>query len=184
MVLGESLKGYNTHFKYFLNLDSVTKRHSYKVTRYSCKLAHALGMKNEYITHIYISALLHDIGKSKVPTSILNKPQKLTTDEWHIIRQHPQIGSDILNKLGLSTVANTIISHHEHFDGRGYPFGLKGNEIPLPARIINIADAFDAMIAKRPYRDRMSIQQALQELIDCSGTQFDPKLVKIFVSLF
>lgn len=184
MIFGNSFKGYNTYFKYFLNLDSVTKKHSYKVTRYACKLAQALGMRNEQITHIYISALLHDIGKSKVPANILNKPQRLTKDEWHVIRQHPQIGSNILKKVGLSTVANTIISHHEHFDGRGYPFGLKGDEIPLSARIINVADSFDAMTAKRPYKDRMSTQEALQELVDCSGSQFDPKLVKVFVDLF
>jgi len=127
---------------------------------------------------------LHDIGKIAIDEAILNKPGKLTDEEWETIKRHPEIGFRIISTAPeYSEIARDILSHHERFDGKGYPRGLKGEEIPIRARIVSIADAYDAMISKRTYRDPLSKEDAVNEIKRCSGTQFDPELVKIFVNI-
>jgi len=128
---------------------------------------------------------LHDIGKIAIDDSILNKPGKLTDKEWESIKKHPEIGYRILSATPeYSEIAQDILSHHERYDGNGYPRGLKGDEIPIRARVISIADAFDAMISDRPYRKAMTSFEAIEEIKRNTGSQFDPEVSNIFVSLF
>lgn len=143
-----------------------------------------LGFKNDDLNQLKAISNLHDIGKIAIDDSILNKPGKLTEDEWEIIKRHPEIGYRIISTSPeYAEIANDILSHHEKYDGTGYPRGLKGDNIPIRARIIAIADAFDAMVSRRPYREPRSIEDAKEEILRCSGTQFDPKLVKIFLDI-
>jgi HD-GYP domain-containing protein (c-di-GMP phosphodiesterase class II) len=131
-----------------------------------------------------IAGLMHDIGKIGVPEMILNKSESLTTTEWEKMKRHPEIGYRILlSTQEYSEVAEFILAHHERWDGRGYPRGLKGEAIPLEARIICIADSYDAMTTKRPYKDGMARAEAIKEIVSCSGTQFDPGLVEILVAV-
>jgi len=169
----------------FLDLDAITRDHSYKVSQYACLMASTINPTCEFVNQVFVAAFLHDIGKSKIPQEIINKPGRLTKEEWELIRQHPAIGSNIVKaNPALSQFTDIILYHHERFDGEGYPYGLKGKEIPLVARIISIADSFDAMTSVRPYKGKLDIKCALNELIRCSGTQFDPDLVNCFVNLF
>jgi HD-GYP domain-containing protein (c-di-GMP phosphodiesterase class II) len=126
-------------------------------------------------------ARFHDIGKTQIPLSILNKPGPLTTEEMNIMKQHSELGKELAEKLVL--VSDFILKHHEHWDGTGYPLGLKGTEIPLECRILTILDAYDAMTHDRPYQKAISHEKAIQNIKDCSGTQFDPALVAMFCSL-
>ncbi len=128
---------------------------------------------------------LHDVGKIGIPDNILMKPASLTDEEWKIMRQHPVKGAKILEPLtGFKDVANVVLHHHENFDGSGYPDGLKGEEIPLEARIVSVVDAFHAIISKRCYSKGRSIEVAFQELERCAGTQFDPKVVDAFIRAY
>lgn len=164
--------------------DEYTKGHSYRVAQYSQMLARELGMSDEDVENVHAVALLHDIGKIGVPDSILNKPRRLTDEEYAIMKKHPSIGAEILKDInildGLDIGAKY---HHERFDGRGYPDGLKGNDIPYIAKIIGIADAYDAMSSNRVYRKRFSDEKILEEIEKCKGTQFDPDVADAFIRL-
>jgi HD-GYP domain-containing protein (c-di-GMP phosphodiesterase class II) len=134
------------------------------------------------ISMLHTAGLLHDIGKIAISEEILNKPGKLAPNEWEEIKRHPDIGYRILgSSYDMLELAECILAHHERWDGLGYPKGLKGLEIPAEARMIAIADAYDAMTSERPYRKPLSKQDALSEIIRCSGSQFDPEIVTVFV---
>ena len=161
--------------------DHYTYGHSKKVSDYAVALAEALGLSQDRIDTIRAAGLLHDIGKVGIPDSTLNKKGTLSDGEWGLIKTHPKLGVEILRHvIDLVSCLPIILHHHEHYDGSGYPSGLKGDNIPLEARILAIADAFDAITSPRPYRAQLSSQQALQELRRCAGTQFDPELVEVF----
>jgi diguanylate cyclase (GGDEF)-like protein/putative nucleotidyltransferase with HDIG domain len=166
--------------------DANTYGHSKKTSEYAVYVAQALSFPAEKLTEVKASALLHDIGKIRVPDSILVKPGRLNAEEWLAIREHPKFGVAILKHIkGLSGCLPTIQHHHERYDGTGYPAGLTGNDIPLDARILAVADAYDAMTSPRPYRrEKMSHQQAVDELARCAGKQFDPEIVRAFERLW
>jgi putative nucleotidyltransferase with HDIG domain len=161
--------------------DPYTYGHSKRVAAFSEMIGRAIGLSNDELTSLHAAGLLHDIGKVGVPDAVLTKPAKPTKDEWKLIRQHPTEGARIVSHVReLARLIPAIRHHHEWHDGTGYPDGLKGEAIPLGARIISIADAFDTMTTKRTYREVVSWGEALEELRRCSVTQFDPELVKAF----
>lgn len=158
--------------------------HSKRVSLICTEMGKVLGMSIEDQNSLNAISHLHDIGKIAIDEAILNKPGKLNEFEWEAIKKHPEIGYRILStSIEYENIAMDILSHHERYDGKGYPRGIKGNDIPLRARIIAIADAYDAMISLRTYRESLSHEQATQELIRCKGSQFDPFLVDVFLSL-
>ena len=164
--------------------DKLTGRHSLRVSEYAVLIAEELGFSTDQMEQLRKTGLLHDIGKIGVPDSILNKPAELTDDEYEIMKTHTTIGSEILKDFTfIPHVDEGAKFHHERYDGTGYPTGLKGEEIPLNARIIGIADAFDAMTANRIYRKAMNIEDVKKEIKNCAGTQFDPKLAEILLKL-
>ena len=148
-------------------------------------LARSLELPAHEVDKIRVAALLHDVGKVGIPQDILEKPSSLTPAEWRSVVQHPRIGQVILEQATtLRDAVPIILHHHERFGGDGYPYGLRGQEIPLGARIVAIADAYDAMIQDRPYKNRISHEAAVEELKRHAGTQFDPELVQIFCDIF
>jgi len=162
--------------------DEFTKGHSERVTRYALKIARALGIKGIRRELLRCAGILHDIGKVAIDTAILNKPGKLTREEWAIVKQHPVVASDMLTNVEfLDELVPIVRHHHERFAGGGYPDGVKSDEIPLESRILAVADSFEAMTSERPYRSAMSKQKAIAELKRCSGTQFDPAIVNAFL---
>ena len=164
--------------------DVYTSGHSNRVARISVEIATRIGMDADAVKDLKFMALLHDIGKIGVPDMILNKPQPLTDDEFAVIKRHPTIGGDILKSI--TTIPNLhhgALYHHERVDGRGYPGGLKGEEIPLEARIIAVADSYDAMNSDRVYRSRLTKAEILKEIRLNSGTQFDPQIVAHMIFL-
>lgn len=164
--------------------DHYTYGHSKKVCKYATDIAEALGLPEERVSAIHTAALLHDIGKIGVSDQILRKTEPLNEEEWEPIHAHPIMGVSILKHVeSLKDCLAAVQYHHERYDGGGYPSGLKGSNIPLDARILAVADSFDAMTSLRPYRDKMTFEDALEEIIQCSGTQFDPEIVQIFVKL-
>lgn len=164
--------------------DENTSQHSVRVSEYSVMIAKRLGFTDEQCETLRKTALLHDIGKIGIPDSVLNKPSRLTDEEYEIMKSHVVKGAEILKKFTLiDNVQEGALYHHERYDGKGYVHGLKGEEIPLNARIIGLADAFDAMTANRVYRKKLEFAFVLEELKKGSGTQFDPKLVDIMLSL-
>ena len=164
--------------------DHYTYGHSRKVNSYAIALAKAIELPNDEITKISASASLHDVGKIGIPDDILNKKGNFTEEDWKIIKAHTKLGASIIGSVpGLVSCIPAVLYHHEHYDGSGYPEGLKGDEIPLEARILAIADAFSAMTSVRPYRGPLSFEQAIEELKRNAGTQFDPKLVEVFINL-
>jgi diguanylate cyclase (GGDEF)-like protein/putative nucleotidyltransferase with HDIG domain len=161
--------------------DHYTYGHSKKVSQYAVVMAEALGLGADKVGIIRAAGLLHDIGKIAVPDSVLNKPGPLTAEEWEPIKAHPELGMEILKHvIDLVNCLPGILHHHEHYDGSGYPGALKGAEIPFEARVLAIADAYDAITSMRPYHNQLTPQEALAELRRCSGTQFDPALVRTF----
>lgn len=165
--------------------DKYTYGHSERVANYSVIIGKALEMSEEELDIMRIAGLLHDIGNIEIPESILNKKEALTDSELEIIRKHSTYSANIVRSLAkMGNIVEFIRLHHERFDGKGYPDGISGAQIPLGARILAVADAFDAMQSGRPYREAMSVKQCIQELEQNSGTQFDPYLVKLFVSQF
>lgn len=164
--------------------DEYTKGHSQRVSEYAASLAEALGMSEEEVERIRYIGLLHDIGKIGVPDAILNKPGRLNTTEFSLMKQHTVVGGEILKDINsMEEVDIGAKYHHERYDGKGYPEGLKGEEIPVVARIIGIADAYDAMTSHRVYRKRLSDEAVCEELSRCAGTQFDPKMAEVFLKL-
>jgi diguanylate cyclase (GGDEF)-like protein/PAS domain S-box-containing protein len=158
--------------------------HSKRVGSLCGFIAKEMAFGEDSVSRMQIAGLMHDIGKIGVPEMILNKSESLTTTEWEKMKRHPEIGYRILlSTQEYSEVAEFILAHHERWDGRGYPRGLKGEAIPLEARIICIADSYDAMTTKRPYKDGMARAEAIKEIVSCSGTQFDPGLVEILVAV-
>ena len=164
--------------------DHYTYGHSRKVSDYSVAIAEALDMPLDKIAILRAAGLLHDIGKVGIPDSILSKAGPLSEEEWGPVREHPQLGVEILRHIiDLVNCLPAILHHHEHYDGKGYPSGLKGDSIPVEARILAIADAYDAMTSPRSYREQLPPQQAIDELKRCAGTQFDSELVDIFCKI-
>jgi len=160
------------------------KEHSEHVSVLAGKTAKAMGLSDQKVKEIQMTGLLHDIGKIAIREKLLNKKGKLTTEEYEEIKRHPESGYQILKSVdAYSSIAEDILSHHERYDGLGYPKGLKGKEIPLVARIIAIADAYDAMVSDRSYRMGMTHEAALKEINEHSGTQFDPIISEIFVAM-
>ncbi len=144
-----------------------------------------MGLPTEEIEQIRIASLLHDLGKIAIPEEILDKPQALSEAEWQAIGEHPRIGQVILEQASnLREAIPVVLHHHERFNGGGYPHGLKGNEIPLGARIVSVADAYHAMVHDRPYSAAQSHEEALAELQRNSGTQFDPDVVNVFCDIY
>lgn len=159
--------------------------HSRKVTAVAVRLARILDCPQAEIQVIRWAAMLHDIGKVGISDKILMKAAQLNSQEWEIVRRHPLNGAEIVRKASnLNYVAALIQAHHEHFDGSGYPYGLRREMIPFGARILSVADAYAAMTDNRPYRRTFSLEEALLELNRCSGTQFDPRVVEAFATLF
>lgn len=164
--------------------DAYTSGHSMRVAKCASAIARQLGWDDEKVRNIQYIGLLHDIGKIGVPDSILNKPARLTAEEFSQIKRHPLLGAEILKDVRMIPgVADGARYHHERYDGGGYPYGLKGEEIPLCARIIALADTYDAMTSNRIYRARLPQKRVIAEFERCSGTQFDPQLCELFVGM-
>ena len=162
--------------------DHYTRNHSENVSKYALMIAERLGLNKSEVELLHKASLLHDVGKIGVPDNVLNKPTTLTQDEMELVRMHPAVGEAIVrDSRNLDATLPAILYHHEYYNGKGYPYGLIGDQIPLLARIISVADAFDALTTDRPYRRAHSIAEALEVLRECSGTQFDPKIVEAFI---
>ncbi|MCW7470579.1 HD domain-containing phosphohydrolase [Leptospira kanakyensis] len=166
--------------------DNETGMHVIRMSHYSQSLALAYGYSNEAAEEILNAAPMHDVGKIGIPDQIIQKPGKLTPEEWEIMKRHPEIGAEIIgdhNSSLLKLARSIAITHHEKFDGTGYPYGLKGEKIPLEGRIIAIADVFDALTTVRPYKKAWEVDAAIEFLKKESGTHFDPALVEKFISV-
>lgn len=162
--------------------DSYTHQHNNLVAEYALMLANAICYKD--IDAVEVAGRLHDIGKIAIPYHILNKPGRLTLEEYEIIKKHPEEGYKIIKDTDFNQkIKDGIRYHHEWYDGTGYPLQLKGDDIPLIAQIIAIADVFDALTSDRPYRDGMSKEEAVKILAEGSGTQFNPELIHVFITL-
>lgn len=160
----------------------VMEEHSERMVTLSLHLGKELGLSDEQQIELDLLSRLHDIGKICIDDSILSKPGSLTDEEWQIVKQHPEVGYRIARSSGeLARIAELILCHHERWDGKGYPRGISGNDIPILSRIISIIDAYDAMVQDRPYRQAMSRMAAIQEIENNAGAQFDPEISKVFV---
>jgi putative nucleotidyltransferase with HDIG domain len=162
--------------------DPGAARHSRTVGRYARVIARELGFEREGCDAVHLAGLLHDIGKLAIDDAILNKPGALDDSEWSVIREHPRVGAEILVAAGRPEVATWVRAHHEQPDGRGYPDGLPGDSIPLQARILAVADSYEAMTNDRVYRPALGHEEARLELHRCCGTQFDSDVVAAFVA--
>ncbi len=164
--------------------DYYTRGHAKRVTKYCQRLGQAMGFSEEQLTDLYYGAVLHDIGKIGVHEGILNKPEGLAWPERKAIEKHPENGANVVGSLdNLRHIVPTILHHHERWDGTGYPKGLRGEQIPLNARVVAVADAYDAMTTDRAYRTALTHEQAVQELKDGRGKQFDPEIVDLFLDI-
>lgn len=164
--------------------DPYTRGHSDRVAALARQLARQIGLDEKTCERYHITGLLHDVGKIGVPEAVLCKPGRLTDDEFAFIMRHPEIGFRILDGVpGMEDLLPGVMHHHERYDGKGYPHGLAGEEIPLIARVLCLADTFDAMSSNRAYRSAMTRETVLEEIIRCAGSQFDPELAPVFVGL-
>jgi putative nucleotidyltransferase with HDIG domain len=164
--------------------DSQTAGHSERVSRYCLRIARAVGLSGDGLKQLVRGAYLHDIGKMAIPDSILLKNRELTAEEMEVMQTHVKIGRELVERVGfLAPAAELIFAHQERWDGRGYPQGLRGAEIPLPARIFAVADTLDAITSERPYRQAVSFAGARAEIARQSGLQFDPDVVRVFLSI-
>jgi HD-GYP domain-containing protein (c-di-GMP phosphodiesterase class II) len=164
--------------------DPYTAGHSLRVAEYSRALALAMGLSSEAAETIHVASQLHDIGKIGIPDAVLLKPGRLTPEEYGLIKLHPQIGRKILEKVArFEELLPVVELHHENHDGSGYPYGLKGHNVPIEARIVHVADSFDAMTTTRSYRGALSLRAAIQEIERNAGSQFDPVAAKAFLRL-
>ncbi|WP_458413466.1 HD-GYP domain-containing protein [Schinkia sp. CFF1] len=167
--------------------DAYTMYHSENVAKYAFEIAKKMKLSKDTCNNIHIGGLLHDIGKIGIPEHILSKPGELTDEEYKIIKTHPSVGYEIIKHIESfkeTGVLDIVLYHHERYDGKGYPTGLSGHDIPLEARIVAVADTFDAMISKRVYRNALNLDYTLEEIKKNKGTQFDSKIVDVFLSLF
>jgi putative nucleotidyltransferase with HDIG domain len=156
--------------------------HSLRVTQFALVIGHRYGKRGRDLVDLYCGALLHDIGKIGIPDAILLKKGSLTAEEHLVMERHPEIGYNIVSHIGyLSKAAEVVRSHHEHFDGTGYPKGLMGAEIPAGARVFAIADTIDALTVKRPYREAVSFREVQDKILEASGSLFDPEAVDAFM---
>lgn len=188
-AIEEELKAMRTSMICALNQlldlkDLNTGVHSTRLAEWALHVAREVGMPEAALGDIEIAALLHDIGKVGIPDAILNKPAKLTTEEYELMKKHPEYGWAVLRKVpGMKSASLIILHHHESFDGKGYPGGLKQDEIPIGSRIVSVIDSFDAMVSCRPYRSGLPFEEAIRRLVEASGTQFDPEVVRHFLPL-
>ena len=164
--------------------DEVTEGHCHRIERLAIRTGERLGLSGQRLIDLSYGAYLHDIGKVRVPDGILNKETALTDEEWEEMRRHVQHGADMLReKTFLRRAATIVYAHHERHDGTGYPEGKAGEDIPLEARIVAVVDAYDAMTSERPYQPAKARQRAVEELGRSAGTQFDPAVVQVFLSV-
>ena len=165
--------------------DPYTKGHSTSVSKYAEALARALNMPEAEVQRIKLGALLHDVGKIGIPESVLKKPTHLSDEEWEVMKQHPTIGAEkvLMQNEALKDLMPMVKYHHEHIDGSGYPCKLKGDEIPLEARIVAVADTYHALISDRPYRKGLGVEKACEILQSGAGTQWDAELVRKFIQI-
>ena len=172
-------------FNQLLDLkDLNTGVHSTRLAEWALHVAGELGLDQGYLGDIEVAALLHDIGKIGISDAILNKPAKLTAEEYELMKKHPEYGWAVLRQVpGMERASLIILHHHESYDGRGYPGGLRGEEIPIGSRIVSVIDAFDAMVSSRPYRQGLPFEEAERRLLEASGTQFDAGVVERFLPL-
>ena len=171
-------------FNQLLDLkDLNTGVHSTRLAEWGMRVGQELGLEEAELQNLEVAALLHDIGKVGVPDSILRKPGRLDPDEYALMKKHSEYGWAVLRMLpGFERAALDILHHHESFDGKGYPAGLQAAEIPVVSRIVCVIDAFDAMVSSRPYRKGLPYEEAVRRLNEASGTQFDPDVVRSFLS--
>jgi HD-GYP domain-containing protein (c-di-GMP phosphodiesterase class II) len=163
--------------------DLNTGVHSTRLAEWAIRVGQELGLEEPVLQNLEVAALLHDIGKVGIPDSILRKPGRLDPEEYALMKKHPEYGWAVLRMLpGFDRAALDILHHHEFFDGKGYPAGLKGTEIPIVSRIVTVIDAFDAMVSSRPYRRGLPYEEAVRRLKEASGTQFDADVVRCFLS--
>jgi HD-GYP domain-containing protein (c-di-GMP phosphodiesterase class II) len=172
-------------FNQLLDLkDLNTGVHSTRLAEWALHVAGELGLDESSLSDIEVAALLHDIGKIGIPDAILQKPAKLTDQEYDLMKKHPEYGWAVLRHVpGMERASLMILHHHESYDGKGYPAGLKGEEIPIGSRIVSVIDAFDAMVSSRPYREGLPFEEAERRLLHARGTQFDPDVVDRFLPL-
>src|ERR1700751_2289324 len=171
-------------FNQLLDLkDLNTGVHSTRIAKRGMRVGKELGREESELENLEVAALLHDIGKVGIPDAILRKPDRLDPDEYALMKRHSEYGWAVLRMLpGFERAALDILHPHESFDGKGYPAGLKGTEIPVVSRIVCVIDAFDAMVSSRPYRKGLPYEEAMRRLVEASGTQFDPVVVQCFLS--
>ena len=178
------LKDYKIIIEALKSEDVYTKNHSKRVSKYSFSIGKKLGLSNSDLETLKLGGIFHDIGKVEIPDSILLKNGKLTDEEYSEMKKHPTIGKDILSNSELfEDILPIVMYHHERFDGTGYPYGLSNNDIPFLAKIVTVADAFDAMTSKRSYRDELNLSYVKNELQSNSGTQFDPIVIKTLLDI-
>jgi HD-GYP domain-containing protein (c-di-GMP phosphodiesterase class II) len=172
-------------FNQLLDLkDLNTGVHSTRLAEWALHVGGELGLDESARSDIEVAALLHDIGKIGIPDSILQKPAKLTNEEYALMKKHPEYGWAVLRHVpGMERASLVILHHHESYDGEGYPAGLAGEDIPIGSRIVAVIDAFDAMVSSRPYREGLPFEEAERRLLQARGTQFDPRVVDIFLPL-
>lgn len=182
-ILNNELSTFTTFVLHIIKLyDPITYAHSERVKTWTVMIAKEMKLSNKQIHELSQAASWHDIGKLEIPNEILNKDGNLTEEEYEIVKTHPEIGYQLVKDMHFfKDYLPVIRHHHERIDGKGYPLGLKGSEITLHARIMCVADSFDAMTSMRPYKQGMTMKEAVEELKRCAGTQFDPKVVETFV---
>lgn len=164
--------------------DLYTRGHSDRVSYYACRIAEKMGKDEKFINRIRVAGLFHDIGKIAVPDSVLLKKASLTQEEYEIIKNHPGLGYRILSAISsYQEIAPIVLSHHERIDGKGYPNGLSDDQIPEESKIISVADAFDAMTSHRRYRENLTLEQAIDQLVQGKGTQFDQRIAEVFIEI-
>jgi HD-GYP domain-containing protein (c-di-GMP phosphodiesterase class II) len=164
--------------------DLNTGVHSTRLAEWAVRIGRDLGLDDDCLRDLEAAAILHDIGKIGVPDAILRKPAKLTDEEYEVIKKHPEYGWAVLRAVpGFERVSLFVLHHHEAFDGKGYPAGLRGDEIPIGSRIVSVMDSFDAMVSSRPYRKGLPLEEAIRRLEADTGKQFDPIVTPKFIAL-